>query len=292
MQYELLKTVTSASNALQTAADLRPDILMIGVHLEGQSDGVETAIQINQKLNLPLLFLIRPNDKQYLERIKQTRHDGYLFLPPSESELHFSIELALAHHQMNEMVKEKWTLLSTTLKSIGDAVITTDPHGLITFLNPVAEKLTGWSLQEASGKRLPLVFNIINERTGLKARNPLTRILTKGIITALANHTMLISKNGQRIPIDDSGAPIKDSNGKILGAVLVFRDITERRKAEEALEQERNLLRTVIDNIPDKIYVKDVAILSPAINPSPSAWVRPTRTKSPENRISIYYLTI
>ncbi len=258
MQYELLKTVTSASNALQTAADLRPDILMIGVHLEGQSDGVETAIQINQKLNLPLLFLIRPNDKQYLERIKQTRHDGYLFLPPSESELHFSIELALAHHQMNEMVKEKWTLLSTTLKSIGDAVITTDPHGLITFLNPVAEKLTGWSLQEASGKRLPLVFNIINERTGLKARNPLTRILTKGIITALANHTMLISKNGQRIPIDDSGAPIKDSNGKILGAVLVFRDITERRKAEEALEQERNLLRTVIDNIPDKIYVKDV----------------------------------
>lgn len=258
MGYEVLKTVNNSREALKSATQLLPDIIMIGLHLKGESNGIETAGQINQKLNIPIIYLIRPDDKPLLERIKQTRHDGYLFLPPSEAELHFSIELAMARHKMVEMIKEKQALLSTTLKSIGDAVITTDPQGLITFLNPVAEKLTGWLVNEAAGKNLPEVFNIINEHTGLKARNPVKRILDKGVVTALANHTMLISKDGRYIPIDDSGAPIRDSNGKILGAVLVFRDITERRQAEEALERERHLLRTVIDNIPDKIYAKDL----------------------------------
>ena len=143
------------------------------------------------------------------------------------------------------------------MKSIGDAVITTDSNGLITFLNPVAEKLTGWSLSEAVGKPLLKVFNIINESTGKKPPNPVKKILEKGLVIELANHTVLISRNGQKIPIDDSGAPIRDEYGNILGAVLVFRDITEQRKAKKDMEYEKSLLDALMNNIPDSIYFKD-----------------------------------
>jgi len=117
--------------------------------------------------------------------------------------------------------------------------------------------LTGWSLSEAVGKPLLKVFNIINESTGKKPPNPVKRILEKGLVIELANHTVLISRNGQKIPIDDSGAPIKDEYGNILGAVLVFRDITEQRKAKKDMEYEKSLLDALMNNIPDSIYFKD-----------------------------------
>ena len=123
---------------------------------------------------------------------------------------------------------------AVTLSSIGDAVIATDAGGAISFLNPVAEAMTGWSAHEAIGRPLLEVFRILNEKTRAPASDPVARVLREGIIVALANHTVLLARDGREIAIEDSAAPIKDAAGTLVGAVLVFHDVTERRQAEEA----------------------------------------------------------
>jgi two-component system sensor histidine kinase/response regulator len=124
--------------------------------------------------------------------------------------------------------------LAVTLGSIGDAVIATDARAHVTFLNPVAEALTGWSTADAMGRPLLEVFNIINELTRQKAEDPAAKVIRTGTVVGLANHTSLLSRDGREIPIDDCGAPIIDEFGAIRGVVLVFRDVSQRRRLEEA----------------------------------------------------------
>jgi PAS domain S-box-containing protein len=129
---------------------------------------------------------------------------------------------------------EKW--LSTTLGSIGDAVIATDMNGAITFMNSVAQSLTGWSLEDAQGKTMDLVFDIVNKDTRRPVENPVKKVFREGKVVGLADHTLLISKKGTEFEIEDSAAPIVTAAGENLGVVLVFRDITELKKAREELE--------------------------------------------------------
>ncbi len=123
---------------------------------------------------------------------------------------------------------------AVTLASIGDAVIATDPQGSVTFLNAAAEALTGWPLAEAVGQPLAEVFHIINEQSRQPFYNPAAKVLHLGKVVGLANHTALLARDGRETPIDDSGAPIIGDDGAIVGVVLVFRDVTQRRQAEEA----------------------------------------------------------
>ena len=142
--------------------------------------------------------------------------------------------------------EQRW---ATTLSSVGDAVIATDTEGKITFMNKVAEELTGWTLKEASNRPLDKIFNIINEQTRKKVENPVTRVLKEGVVVGLANHTLLVRKDGHLVPIDDSGAPIKDKEGKTTGVVLVFRDITERKATEEKIAQQAFMIANANDAI-------------------------------------------
>ncbi len=122
--------------------------------------------------------------------------------------------------------------LATTLRSIGDAVIATDARGIITFMNPIAESLTQWQEEAARGRPLSEVFHIVNEQTRAAVESPADVVLERGVIVGLANHTVLITRNGRDIPIDDSGAPIRGSDGTIQGVVLVFRDVSGRKREE------------------------------------------------------------
>jgi PAS domain S-box-containing protein len=125
--------------------------------------------------------------------------------------------------------------LSTTLKSIGDAVIATDEIGNVTFMNGVAEIATGWRLNEAEGLPLEAVFKIVNETSRAPVANPIRKVLEHGTVVGLANHTVLLRRDGTEIPIDDSAAPIRDHGGNIVGTILVFRDITKAKLSQLAL---------------------------------------------------------
>ena len=133
--------------------------------------------------------------------------------------------------------REQRELLDVTLRSIGDAVITTDSEAAVTFMNGVAETLTGWKGDEARGQSLAEVFRIVNERTREAVESPADRVLREGAVVGLANHTILVGKGGVERPIDDSGAPIKDGRGNVVGVVLVFRDITQRKVEEQERER-------------------------------------------------------
>ncbi|MEI6089935.1 MAG: PAS domain S-box protein [bacterium] len=148
--------------------------------------------------------------------------------------------------------------LSVTLKSIGDAVITTDTESKITFMNPIAENLTGWILDDAVGKPLSEVFNIVNQQTREKSICPVERVLEFGLIVGLANHTALISKDGSEYIIADSASPIKDKDGIIFGVVLVFHDDTEKHKAENELRESEERFRLIDNSSLDLIYSYDL----------------------------------
>jgi len=156
--------------------------------------------------------------------------------------VHFEIS---AKRLASAAERESREWLATTLRSIGDAVIATDIDGIITFINPVAGKLTGYRLEEAVGCPLEKVFNIVNEETREKVENPARKVMETGEIVGLANHTVLISRGGQEYNIDDSGAPIKDDKGGIIGVVIVFSDITEKRLADKRLNHLNTVLRAI-----------------------------------------------
>ena len=154
-------------------------------------------------------------------------------------------ELAAAHEALERKSQElqqqrEW--FAVTLASIGDAVITTDTQGRVSFLNPVAEAMTGWSSAQANGEPLERVFQIVNEETRQPAENPVKRVLEQGKIVGLANHTALVSRSGRELAIEDSAAPIRDAKGAICGAVMVFHDVTGRRQADKALLEETRIL--------------------------------------------------
>ena len=137
--------------------------------------------------------------------------------------------------------QQRW--LQVTLSSISDAVIATDTAGRVVFLNPTASSLTGWTSVDAIGQELESIFTIVNEETRLPVRSPVHRTLEEGIITGLANHTVLISRTGVSVAIDDGAAPIRDEDGQIRGVVLVFHEVTNQRNLERSLrEQTQRLL--------------------------------------------------
>ncbi|MBD0325097.1 MAG: PAS domain S-box protein [Pyrinomonadaceae bacterium] len=153
-----------------------------------------------------------------------------------------------------QALRESREQFSTTLKSIGDAVIATDKDGLVTFMNAVAQELTGWQLQQA--RRLPLeeVFRIVNEETRREVESPVSKVFREDRIVGLANHSLLLTKDGREIPIEDSGAPIRDEEGRITGVVLVFHDVTEGRRIEVALRESEERYRAFVKNSSEAIW--------------------------------------
>ncbi len=162
--------------------------------------------------------------------------------------------------------------LKTILNSIGDAVIATDTDGKVTRMNPVAEKLTGWNNKSAQGKPLSEIFKIFSAKTGAKVENPVRKVLKNGQIVGLANHTKLISRNGKEYQIADSGSPIKNAEGQILGVVMVFRDVTEEYYKNEQIRETKELLHGIFQSIQDGISVLNPDLTIRYVNPVMEKW--------------------
>ena len=255
--YAVSAVASYGEEAIEKAAERRPDLVLMDIRLKGDVNGIDAAEEIRERFDIPVVYLTAYADEDTLQRAKITEPYGYIVKPFEERELRSAIEMALYKHKMERKLKESEWWLATTLSSIGDAVIATDDRGLVGFMNPVAEALTGWKQEDAWGKDLTEVFNIIDEETREVAENPAARVIQEGIVVGLTDRSILLAKDGREIPIDDSVAPIIDCKRNIIGVVLVFRDITERKRAEKALRESEEELKAIFDGAGDGIALID-----------------------------------
>lgn len=226
--YSVPDVVNSGEEAIIKVTESRPDLVLMDINLKGNIDGVQAAEQIWNSLQIPVVYTTGHSDRSTVQRAKTTGAFGYILKPFGEKDLYVAIETALQRHKLEMQLKAREQWLDTILRSIGDAVIVTDTKGCIKFFNPVAEALTGWQQEDALDRDLQEVFNIINKETHTPADNPITVALEKGVIVYLPEQINLISKNGIELPINDSAAPLKNHNGEIIGAVLLFRSSNDR----------------------------------------------------------------
>jgi two-component system cell cycle sensor histidine kinase/response regulator CckA len=237
LDYEVAGIVAAGEEAVAQAGSLNPKLVLMDIQLEGPMDGIEAAQAIRRRHDVPVIYLTAHSDAATLARAKLTGPFGYILKPFEERELATQIELALYKHQTDRQLREQREWLRVTLTSIGDAVIATDGTGRISFANPMAESLTGWKVEEAMGRPVTDVFRIVNEQTDQPLEEPVARVLREGRAVALANHAALVTRDGRTVPVEDSAAPILDAAGQVIGAVLVFHDVTDKRRSQEALER-------------------------------------------------------
>jgi two-component system cell cycle sensor histidine kinase/response regulator CckA len=235
--YAVAGSVSSGERAVEKVGQTRPDLVLMDITLKGTMDGVQAATQIHERFDIPIIYLTAHADETTLQRAKLTQPFGYLLKPFEDRDLHASIEIALYKHRMDRRLRESERWLATTLKSIGDAVIATDTEGNIRFVNPSAERLTGWSQTEVLGRDLGGVFRIIDDQTRLPLEKLSVEVLREGVVVGTRNNTLLIAKDGTETPISYNMAPIRDDPGSITGAVVVFQDISERLQAQRAIQR-------------------------------------------------------
>lgn len=256
--YIVPDVVFTGREAIARAGELRPDLILMDIVLKGDIDGIETAAEIRKKYNIPIVYLTAYEDDRTLKRAKLTEPLGYILKPFEERYLRSSIEMALYKHQMETKLKENERWLNAILKSVGDAVLVTDEYGFIKFMNPVAEVLTGWTMQEVSGKKVSELLWFIDEDTREPIKNPIERVLAENIIIGRSNHTILIGRDGREISIDHSFSPLRDDKGRLTGAVLIIQDITERKISENALRESETKFRNLFDFATDAIFVQSL----------------------------------
>ncbi|HMB44668.1 MAG TPA: response regulator [Candidatus Methanoperedens sp.] len=249
MGYDVPVIVSSGEETIKMIKENNPDLVLMDIVIHGKMDGIETAGQIHSLFDIPVVYLTAFADEKTLERAKITEPFGYLIKPFKERELQITIEIALYKHEMERKLKqserslsEKNQWLAAVIESIGDAVIATDPEGTIRLMNPLAEALTGWKQNEALGKPLTGIFNIISEETNKETENPVTKAIREEKFYGLADHTILVTKEGIKIPVDIIGSTIKSDGDSVIGIVLIFCDIFERTRIYEALKISKSLL--------------------------------------------------
>lgn len=247
--FDIAGTADSGEEAIRMVLKSQPDLVMMDIKIKGELDGIQTAERIKEKFDVPIIYLTAFADDTTVERARVTGPYGYLIKPFEERELQITIGNALYKHETQRLIKEKDKWFSTVLLSVGDGVIATDEYGIIRFINPVAERLTGYISSESIGKNLSEVYNIRCEDTKKSILYPFTEVLEKGKIIGIVDRTELVQKSGQAFPIVDSSAPIKDDNGKIIGVVVVFQDMTYYRSTEELLNLQNRALDAAYNGI-------------------------------------------
>lgn len=255
--YVVSAVVSSGEEAVKVIEHKNIDLILMDIVLQGELDGIETAEQIRSQVNVPIVYLTAYSDEKILERAKVTEPFGYIIKPFKERELHINIEIALHKHQMENKLKESRKWYSTTLKSIGDGVVAADSHGNVSYMNPVAESMTGWKLDKAAGKPLEEVYNILNLNELGRSESPVSKTIEEGVYVGKAYQTVLVTKNNKKIPVEESSDPIRDDKDNIIGSVMVFRDVTEDREAQDENEALKELYESILNSINTGIFATD-----------------------------------
>ena len=233
--YQIAGIAETGQLAIQRAlASPLPDLILMDIRLRGDMNGIEAASKITEKIDVPIIFLTAFADKTTLNQAKLISPSAYIRKPFDTADLHISIEIALQKYRSEKIIKQQKKWLNTVLESIGDAVVTTDNNGNITFVNRVAEAITQWTKSETLGRPINDVVHLV-DRDKNAIENPILRALRAGQGQSLPEDTLLITKNQEEIPVDDSAVLILDDTQQAHGAVIVFRDISERVAAKQQL---------------------------------------------------------
>ncbi|HYV50152.1 MAG TPA: response regulator [Myxococcaceae bacterium] len=238
MGYQVIATVDSSHEALRVAAERRPDVALMDIRINGDADGIATASALSERFDVPVVYLTAYTDDATLSRAARSQAYGYVVKPFTSREVRSAIEVARHKHAADAQVAKRERWLSTTLRSLGDAVVACDPEHKVALMNPAAEALTGWKEAEARGRPVDEVVQI---RSAAGPRRPLQDALEARARQTLPPGTLLVPREGgEPAEIDDSAAPI-ELGGAVLGAVLCFRDVTEQRQLQRQAEATERL---------------------------------------------------
>ena len=226
--YEVSAVVHSGEEAEPKAQETKPDLVLMDIKLGGKMDGVDAARLIQQRLDIPVVYLTAHGDEATLRRAKITEPFGYILKPFDERALHTNIEIALYRHKAERRLKtlEQW--FEAVLRSIGDAVVVTDRWGLITMMNPAASQLTGWSQDEALSRPIAEVLRLFDPTTRKPALPPIGTILIQEAVINWRNPMLHVSRDGLETLVDYSAAPVRDESEDVTGIVLNFRSVNPK----------------------------------------------------------------
>ncbi len=238
--YTVASSVTTGEEAIEFSKKTKPDIILMDITLEGEMDGIESARYIYENFKIPVIYITYSSEESVLKRIRTTNPFGYIIKPVDKNELKAAIEMAFMKYSMEKMLKDEEEKYSGILKSISDAVIVADHEGMITYMNPVAEEMTGCIKESSIGSNLNTIIKIEH----MNRHQSETEIHHND-----KYREYLISATGIKVPIDYRTSPQLDTTGNLIGTVTVFRDISESIKSEDNLHESLKKLRKAMGGV-------------------------------------------
>ncbi len=239
--YAVCEVVHSGETLLARVEALRPDLVIMSMSVQTELARHESTQHLIEQLQIPILYSTTHADPVAVQFLERKESFGYVRTPLDDRDLHHTIAMALYRQQTETKLRKMERWLAATLNSVGDAVLATDIEGRVTYLNPSAELLTGWTFSEATDRPVSEIFQTMRGDAHTPVESPVTRVIHEGVVLELAEGTLLQRKDGTTLPIDDSAAPIRNEEGQIIGVVIIFRDVSRHRRLEERLREAQKL---------------------------------------------------
>jgi PAS domain S-box-containing protein len=261
--YQVAGIISTGEEAVERAAKVHPDLVLMDIRLKGDMDGIEAGEAISGDLHIPIVYLTAYSDERTVERAKITEPYGYLIKPFTDTELKTTLEMAIYKHRREKREREKGEWFLETLMAISDGIITTNPEGQISFMNPAAELMTGWQSSESYLRPLPEILRLVHEETGAVVENLARRAAREENLVTGDGDEVLVAKNGTKWPVEGRFSPIRDPRGKAIGAVAIFRPRGGKdERAGEDLQAIRNIEGVFRSMAPDLLRQIDLDYLS------------------------------
>jgi len=265
---EVVGTADTGAQAVEAALALRPDLILMDVRLKGDMDGIRAAELINEKMHIPVVYLTGDSDQKTLHRAKAASAYGYVLKPFHIRNLVAAMEVAIDRFEMERRLEDSQLTYATILGSIADGVIAIDTAGCVRFMNEVAERLTGWSNRDAQQEQWQTVLNIVDSGEDLVGVDLIARVLSSRSPMSFGRDSCVVSRAGNRVPIEGGSSCVVDSLGRVVGASITLRDVTTARKADVDLRTMAQQLRAVVDTAVDGVLVLDAGGTILMLNPA------------------------
>ncbi|WP_310489106.1 response regulator, partial [Chamaesiphon sp. VAR_69_metabat_338] len=249
----------SGAEAIQSVANDRPDLVLMDIRLEGEMDGIVAGAEIYHRCKIPVVYLTAHADEFTLERATKTDPFGYIIKPFQSQSLQSTIKVALQRHQSEVRAQTAQISLGNTLENIGSGIIVNDRQGLVTYINAVAQTLTGWGSTDAVGVSVDRIFCLIWETDGTPIENPSLRAMRLNESVKSPDRCWLVATDKSEVPVADSATPIVKPDGEVIGSIIVFQDSTEQLTTEVELWERNEDLTAFQLNLISQLQAKTAA---------------------------------